>query len=151
MESVPRAQIPDGAICFSLRASVLGKGTNPFVLSLAISKIIRQTGFFNLNKITIRSEGKLWIQTSCTLLKNWPCVASCLWRRGWVNTYLIRAGKIAEWFYRSLAKSGSTVKKSEAKRNWEWVFRTVMWPFYKAPCKNENHLRKISLIVSLHL
>ena len=32
-------------------------------------------------------EGKLWIQTSTILLKNWPSVTFCLWWRGLVNTY----------------------------------------------------------------
>ena len=35
-------------------------------------------------------EGKLWNPTSFTQLKNWPCVSSCRWWRGSVNTYLIK-------------------------------------------------------------
>ena len=32
-------------------------------------------------------EGKHWILMSYTPLKNWLCVASCTWRRGWVNAH----------------------------------------------------------------
>ena len=33
-----------------------------------------QTGFFSLGKATSLWETKLWIQTSCTLFKDWTCV-----------------------------------------------------------------------------
>ena len=60
----------------------LSKAMNPFLLPWSIDKIIGQTELFRLGL-----EGELWIQTSCTLLKNWPCIIFCLWQRGWVNTY----------------------------------------------------------------
>ena len=44
-------------------------------------------GMFQYSVQTIRPrEGKLWIPTSGTPLKNWPCVTFSPWRRGWVNT-----------------------------------------------------------------
>ena len=37
---------------------------------------------------TSLEEGKLWIQISSTVLKNWLCVASCLWwRQGYWLTF----------------------------------------------------------------
>ena len=48
-----------------------------------------QTGFFSLVWATSWGRGKLWIQTSCTLLKNWLYVTPC---PGWiclVNTYFL--------------------------------------------------------------
>ena len=38
-----------------------------------------------MNPFVLPQVGKLWNQTSFTLHKNWPCVVSCLWQRGWVN------------------------------------------------------------------
>ena len=50
--------------------------------------------FFFIN----HSRRKTLIQTSCTLLKNWPCVKSSLWWRGWLNTCLwILNKQLAVW------------------------------------------------------
>ena len=40
--------------------------------------MVGQTGFFNLGMKTALGEEKLRIQTSCSPLKNWPCVISDL-------------------------------------------------------------------------
>ena len=53
-------------------------------LSLLITSynlIVRLTGLFSHTMTTSLEEGKLWIQISCTLLKNWFCIASCIWWR----------------------------------------------------------------------
>ena len=36
---------------------------------------------------TSLGEGKLWIETTSTLLKNWPYVKSYPWWKSWVNTH----------------------------------------------------------------
>ena len=56
-----------GRLC-SLYINDLEKGMNPFVLHQDMSK----TQFFNQDKITSLGKGKLWIQTSCTRIKNGP-------------------------------------------------------------------------------
>ena len=38
---------------------------------------VGQTRFFSLGEAASLGEGKLWIQTCQTPLKNWPCVISC--------------------------------------------------------------------------
>ena len=53
----------------------LEKGMNTTCL---FPYIVGQTGLFNLGTATSVGEGKHWIQTCYTLLKNWPCVASCV-------------------------------------------------------------------------
>ena len=73
-------------LCISLHGNALGKSINPSVLPLDMNKVIKLTWFSSFSKATNLKEGKLWIQTSCTLLKNWPCVTSCLLQRGWVCT-----------------------------------------------------------------
>ena len=46
-------------VCISHNANILGKGMNPTILSLAIGKIIGQTGRFNFDMATGQGEGKL--------------------------------------------------------------------------------------------
>ena len=58
---------------FSFRTIVLGKGMNPPIL-LSHKRIIKQNGFFSFSEATRQREWKIWIKTSCTLLKNWLCV-----------------------------------------------------------------------------
>ena len=50
---------------------------NPIILPPAMGKIEGQTVFFSFGKATSLGEGKAWIQTCWTPLKNWPCVISC--------------------------------------------------------------------------
>ena len=50
---------------------------------------LEQIVFFRLGLAT-NLEKENWIPTSLTRLKNWPRVTSSPWRRGWINTYLIR-------------------------------------------------------------
>ena len=65
------------------------------------------TGLFSLDTTRVLEECKLWIQTSCILLKNWPYVTSYLWRRVWVNTFIITLvgffdrNWTGHWFMRS--------------------------------------------------
>ena len=59
-------------IAFSQSTHNLGQGMNPIILSP-----VGQTGFFSLGEATSLREGKVWIQTCKTPLKNWPCVISC--------------------------------------------------------------------------
>ena len=73
------SQIQNEAVCISHSVNTLEKSMNSTILSPAI---VEQTGFFIFGWET-SLEGKLWIQTSCILLKKF-----CLWRRGWVNTYI---------------------------------------------------------------
>ena len=44
--------------------------------------IVEPIGVFSPVKATNLGEEKLWIQTSCTLLKYWPCIMPCPWWRG---------------------------------------------------------------------
>ena len=53
-------------------------------------KSICNTWSFSHCKTTSLGEGKIVIQTTCTELKHWLCVASCPWRRGWVSTLNIK-------------------------------------------------------------
>ena len=50
---------------------------NLIILPPAMGKIVGQTRFFSLGEAISLGEGKLWIQTCETLLKNWPCAISC--------------------------------------------------------------------------
>ena len=63
------------------------KGMNLSVLQPANWQIAGQTDSLTMVKQPV-SRKENWIQTSFTLLKNWPCVTSCLWRILWVNTYM---------------------------------------------------------------
>ena len=54
---------------------------------ISLLSLTEQTGFFSLDKAISLGEGNLWIQTNLTLLKDWSCVISCSWHRGWINTY----------------------------------------------------------------
>ena len=67
---------PESKSCISHSANTLEKGMNPTRLPWALG---RQTRLFDLGMATSLGEGKLWIQTSYTSLKNWPCVATWLW------------------------------------------------------------------------
>ena len=51
-----------------------------------MSKIVWQSEFFVLGKAASLGEGKLWIQTRFTPLKNWLCVVS--WQFSWVKNYI---------------------------------------------------------------
>ena len=46
MDMVTWVQILDEADSISYSANTLGKGMNPIILSLALGKIVEQTGFF---------------------------------------------------------------------------------------------------------
>ena len=70
MDMATWVQILDKAVYISHSTNTLGKGTSP--------TIVGQTGLFNLDMATAIGEEKLWIQTCCTPLKNWPCSGSCL-------------------------------------------------------------------------
>ena len=48
-------------------------------------QLVGLSGFFSLDKATSLEKEKLWIQTSCTLLKNWPCITFNLWQQSCVN------------------------------------------------------------------
>ena len=52
------------------------------------TQIVGQTVFFNIGKTRSLGGGQQLIQTNFTSLKKkkWPCVTTCLRRRGWVNT-----------------------------------------------------------------
>ena len=63
MDTTTQVQILDETGCISHSTNTLGKGMNPIILPLAMSKIVGQTGFFSLGKATSLGEGKLWIQT----------------------------------------------------------------------------------------
>ena len=77
MDTATRVQILDENDCFSHSTNIFGKSMNPIILPPAMGKIVGQTGFFSLVEATSLGEGKLWIQTCYTPLKNWPCVISC--------------------------------------------------------------------------
>ena len=62
-------------------------------------QIVGQTEFFSLGKSTRLGKRKLWIQTSCTPLKIWPGVISCLWRKCWINTFYNRSHFFHVGFY----------------------------------------------------
>ena len=58
-----------------------------------------QIGLLSLRTAIDLGDGKLWIQSSLTLLRNWPCVASCPQGRSWVNTNThasVRSAKVCE-------------------------------------------------------
>ena len=75
-------QIQNETICVSHSTYTLEKRHESICFSL------KQTGLFNLDMIIGLKEGK--IQTSCVTPKNWSFVASCLWRRCWVNELSVR-------------------------------------------------------------
>ena len=52
MDPVKQVQILDEAISISLHTNALGKGMNPNILPPAKSKIVMQTGLFNLGMAT---------------------------------------------------------------------------------------------------
>ena len=58
--------------------SYVRKGINPSLLlaSLLCVNSGAECLPLKLGEATDLGEGKLWIQTGCTLLKNWLCVAS---------------------------------------------------------------------------
>ena len=45
--------------------------------------MVGQAGFFSLGELTSLGERKTYFIP----LKNWPCVTSCSWCSGWINTY----------------------------------------------------------------
>ena len=69
MELETRVQIWDKAVYILLHTNALRKSINPFVLPSTMDNMIEQIRFFGFGKATTL-EGKLLIQTSCTLLKN---------------------------------------------------------------------------------
>ena len=69
MESATQVQILDEADCVSCHSNVLEKGPNLSLLT-QLSVNNRVSWLFNLGKTTSLGEWKVWIQTSCTLLKN---------------------------------------------------------------------------------
>ena len=90
------------AICISLHSNALRKDMNAFLFFPATDKIVRQTGFFSLDKATSLREGKLRIQTWRTQLKHWPCVTSYLWQRGRVNIYFYSHYLFTLWEIRKI-------------------------------------------------
>ena len=56
---VTKVQILDKAAYISHSTNTFGKGMYPTILSPAMSKIVEQTGFFNLDNATSLGEGKL--------------------------------------------------------------------------------------------
>ena len=72
---------------YGMSALTLEK-TRIHLFSPSHGKIVQQTGFFSLGKTTTLKERTLSIQNNCILLKNWLCVTSCSWKRGWVNAYI---------------------------------------------------------------
>ena len=76
MNTTTRVQILDETDCISHSTNTLGKGMNPIILPPTTGKIVGRTRFFSLGEATSLGEGKLWIQTCKTPLKNWPCVIS---------------------------------------------------------------------------
>ena len=67
-------------IATAFYADTFLKGMNPSSPSqLSVNK---QTGLAWWWKPA--KEKKNWIQTNCTLFKNWPCVTSCLWWRAFL-------------------------------------------------------------------
>ena len=82
---------------------------------------------------TSLSDGRLWIQTSFTQFKNWPCIASCPWKRGLVNTHFLRSPKIHHLFYRQ-KKMLSYIKMEVFKLVWVLDIINMInllwkWPF----------------------
>ena len=73
MDTATRVQILAQTDFISHCINTLGKGMNPIILP----PVVGQTRFFSLGEATSLGEGKLWIQTCWTLLKNWPCAISC--------------------------------------------------------------------------
>ena len=71
MDLASWVQILNEVVDISLWANALGKGINPSHLLPAMGKIVGHIGFYSPDKATSIREGKLWIQTSSTLLKNW--------------------------------------------------------------------------------
>ena len=59
MDIATRVQIQDESVYISHSANTLGKGKNPTILPLALSRIVGQTGFFSLGMVTSLEEGKL--------------------------------------------------------------------------------------------
>ena len=56
---VTRIQILDEAVYISHGITCLGKGMHPIILSLAMGKIVEQTGLFSLGMPTDLGKGKL--------------------------------------------------------------------------------------------
>ena len=63
MDMATRVRIIYEAFCISHNANTSGKGMNPTILPLAMSKIVEQIGHFNLGMTTDLGEGKFCIQT----------------------------------------------------------------------------------------
>ena len=87
MDMAIQIQIVDGTPIVTFRVNTFAKGMNPYSTPAA-NQIGGQTGLFKIGTATSLEEGKLWIQTSCTPLKNRSCFASTLCRKNWVNTYI---------------------------------------------------------------
>ena len=80
----PNSNPGQSCLHFSL-CYCLWKKNKSICSPLSYGEIIRQTEFFSLGWTTSLREGKLWIQTSFALLKNWLCVTSSRWWNGWGN------------------------------------------------------------------
>ena len=65
MKLATQVQVLDKVVYILHHANALGNGMNPYILPT----IVEQTGCFSLDKATWLGEGKLRIQTNCTLLR----------------------------------------------------------------------------------
>ena len=74
----------DKTACISFCANTLGKGMKPITLASSYEQVVGQTELINFGMTTNLEEAKVWIKTSCTLVKNWGVF--CLLWRGWINT-----------------------------------------------------------------
>ena len=72
------------AVCISHCVNTLGKSMHPTINQPQLGA----NGADWALSLCYGNHGKLWIQTSYTLLKNWPCFISCCWKKGWTNTQI---------------------------------------------------------------
>ena len=86
-----------------------------------MGKLEGQPGFFSLTAAPSLRKGKLWIQTNCTPVKDWPSVTS--WWRGWVHeeASISAYTHLLEWLWYQLINPALCVCEWERERERESV------------------------------
>ena len=111
-------------IAFHIALIPLGK---VWIQIFSLQLIVGQTRFFSLGEATSLGEGKLWIQTCQTLLKNWLCVISCL-SGGLVNSIKYTSmHKVHTWIIMKHFYSSSPPHLVDAPPTHKYLGNSLLW------------------------